>query len=82
MYGWGRGSGIFLDLCEKIFFLSTIPRGGLDPSQAEFLHLGVPVSGSKLHVADWLPICEKLMKRLGGWKGSSLRLGGWKGMPE
>ena len=34
------------------------------------------MSGSKLHVADWLPICEKLMKRLDGWKGSSLSLGG------
>jgi hypothetical protein len=22
-------------------------------------YLGVPVAGSRLHVADWLPICEK-----------------------
>jgi hypothetical protein len=29
-------------------------------------YLGVPVSGSRLHVADWLPIHEKLLKRLDG----------------
>ena len=34
-------------------------------------YLGVPVAGSRLHVADWIPICEKLLKRLDGWKGSS-----------
>lgn len=39
-------------------------------------HLGVPVAGSRLHVADWLPIGEKLMKILEGWKGSSLSLEG------
>jgi hypothetical protein len=39
-------------------------------------YLGIPVAGSRLHVADWLPICEKVMKRLDGWKGSSLSLGG------
>ena len=39
-------------------------------------YLGVPVAGSRLHVADWMPICEKLLKRLDGWKGSSLSLGG------
>ena len=39
-------------------------------------YLGVPVAGSRLHVADWMPICEKLLKRLNGWKGSSLSLGG------
>jgi len=38
-------------------------------------YLGVPVAGSRLHVADWLPICEKIMKRLDGWKDSSLSLG-------
>ena len=39
-------------------------------------YLGVPVAGSRLHVADWLPIIEKWMKRLDGWKGSALSLGG------
>jgi hypothetical protein len=39
-------------------------------------YLGVPVVGSRLHVADWLSIVEKLMKRLDGWKGSALSLGG------
>jgi mannosylglycoprotein endo-beta-mannosidase len=39
-------------------------------------YLGVPVAGSRLYIADWLPIIEKIMKRLDGWKGSSLSLGG------
>jgi hypothetical protein len=39
-------------------------------------YLGVPVAGSRLHVVDWLPICEKMLKRLDGWKGSALSLGG------
>jgi hypothetical protein len=38
-------------------------------------YLGVPVAGSRLHVADWMPISEKMVKRLDGWKGSSLSLG-------
>jgi hypothetical protein len=39
-------------------------------------YLGVPVSGSRLHIADWLPLNEKIMKRLDGWQGSSLSIGG------
>lgn len=39
-------------------------------------YLGVPVACSKLHVVDWLPVAEKLMKRLEGWKGSVLSFGG------
>lgn len=39
-------------------------------------YLGVPVSGSKLHVMDWLPLDEKLLKRLDGWKGNTLSIGG------
>jgi hypothetical protein len=39
-------------------------------------YLGVPMVGSRLHVADWMPISEKLFKRLDGWKGSVLSLGG------
>jgi hypothetical protein len=39
-------------------------------------YLGVPVTSSKLHVIDWLPVDEKLVKRLDGWKGSALSFGG------
>lgn len=39
-------------------------------------YLGVPMSGSRLHVADWILIEEKFFKKLDGWKGSSLSLGG------
>ena len=39
-------------------------------------YLGVHVSGSQLRVADWLPLVEKINKRLDGWKGGSLSLGG------
>jgi hypothetical protein len=39
-------------------------------------YLGVPVTSSKLHVVDWLPVNEKLIKRMDGWKGSALSFGG------
>ena len=39
-------------------------------------YLGVPVCGSRLHIKDWLPLDEKLTKRLGGWQGNSLSFGG------
>lgn len=29
-------------------------------------YLGVPVAGSRLHIADWIPLDEKSVKRLGG----------------
>jgi hypothetical protein len=38
--------------------------------------LRVPVSDSKIHIADWLPLTEKILKRLDGWQGSSLFIGG------
>lgn len=37
-------------------------------------HLGVPVSPSRLHVRDWLPLLEKTAKRLDVWKGSSMSI--------
>jgi mannosylglycoprotein endo-beta-mannosidase len=39
-------------------------------------YLGVPISGSRLHVKDWLFLDEKLLKRLDGWQGASLSYGG------
>lgn len=39
-------------------------------------YLGVPVSGSRLHVMNWLRLDEKILKRLDGWQGSSLSIGG------
>ena len=39
-------------------------------------YLGVPVSGSRLHISDWRPLVEKIDKRLDGWKGGTLSLGG------
>jgi hypothetical protein len=39
-------------------------------------YLGVPGSGSKLHIADWIPLTEKILKRLDGWQGSSLSIVG------
>ena len=34
-------------------------------------YLGVPVSPSRLHVIDWLPLEEKSKKRLAVWKGGN-----------
>jgi hypothetical protein len=39
-------------------------------------YLGVPVSGSRLHVKDWIPLNEKISKRLDGWQCASLSYGG------
>jgi len=39
-------------------------------------YLGVPVSPSRLKVADWLPLVEKGNKRLDVWKGRTLSIAG------
>lgn len=39
-------------------------------------YLGVPVSPSRLHISDWLPLIEKNNKRLDIWKGGSMSIAG------
>jgi len=39
-------------------------------------YLGVPVSGNRIQVSNWIPLVEKIEKRLDGWKGGALSLGG------
>lgn len=39
-------------------------------------YLGVPVSPSRLHVADWVPLVEKNAKKLDVWKGGSMFIPG------
>jgi hypothetical protein len=39
-------------------------------------YLGVPISPSRLKVADWLPLVEKGIKRLDVWKGGTLSIAG------
>ena len=39
-------------------------------------YLGVPVSPSRLHVADWTPLEEKNEKKLASWKGRCLSIAG------
>ena len=39
-------------------------------------YLGVPVSPSKLHVADWTHLVEKNKKKLDIWKGSAMSIAG------
>lgn len=39
-------------------------------------YLGVPVSLSRLHLIDWLPLIEKSDKKLGVWKGGSMSIAG------
>ena len=39
-------------------------------------YLGVPVSPSRLHVIDWLPLVEKNNKKLDPWKGSMMSIAG------
>ena len=39
-------------------------------------YLGVLVSGNGIQNSNWLPLVEKISKRLDGWKGGALSLGG------
>ena len=39
-------------------------------------YLGVPVSRNRIQISNWLPLVEKIAKRLDGWKGGALSLGG------
>lgn len=39
-------------------------------------YLGVPVSGSRLHVEDWIPAEECIYKRMDGWESGNLSIGG------
>lgn len=39
-------------------------------------YLGVPVSPSRLHLVDWLPLTEKYQKRLDVWKGDNMTMAG------
>jgi len=39
-------------------------------------YLGVPVSPSRLHVIDWLPLAEKSSKKLGIWKVGLMSIAG------
>jgi hypothetical protein len=41
-------------------------------------YLGVPVSPSRLHIADWLPLLEKSNKKLDIWKGGTMSIAGRK----
>jgi hypothetical protein len=40
-------------------------------------NIGVPISGAKLHVMDWLPLDEEVLKKIDGWKGGSLPFGSY-----
>ena len=37
-------------------------------------YLGVPVSPSRLHVADWQPLIDKSLKKLDVWKGGCMSI--------
>ena len=39
-------------------------------------YLGVLVSGNGIQNSNWLPLAEKISKRLDGWKGGALSMGG------
>lgn len=39
-------------------------------------YLGVPISPSKLHLINWLPLIEKCSKILDVWKGGSMTMAG------
>lgn len=39
-------------------------------------YLGVPISPSRLHIIDWIPLQEKNGKKLDVWKGGSMSIAG------
>lgn len=39
-------------------------------------YLGVPLSPSRLHISDWLPLVEKSAKKLDIWKGGAMSIAG------
>ncbi|KAK1290670.1 hypothetical protein QJS10_CPB18g00804 [Acorus calamus] len=39
-------------------------------------HLGLPLVAKKLRQQDWLPLLDRMVKRLAGWSGRMLSLGG------
>ena len=41
-------------------------------------YVGVPVSPSRLHIANWLPLIEKTNKKLDIWKGGAMSIAGRK----
>jgi hypothetical protein len=49
----------------------TCPIGNLPMK-----YLGVPIDNKKINKSLWVPMIEKLEKRLVGWQGRSLSLGG------
>ncbi len=49
---------------------------GCPPQSFPLIYLGLPLSPSRLRKADYLPLLEKLDKRLAAWKGSTLSRGG------
>jgi hypothetical protein len=59
---------------EKAIFFADIMNCAIGEWPIKYLR--VPVTSSKLHIVDWMPVDEKLLKRLDGWKGNALSLGG------
>lgn len=39
-------------------------------------YLGVPISPSRLHVCDWVPLIDKSAKKLDVWKGGTMSIAG------
>ncbi|WVZ79760.1 LOW QUALITY PROTEIN: hypothetical protein U9M48_027301 [Paspalum notatum var. saurae] len=44
--------------------------------KSEVIMINVPVSPSKHHISDWLPLEEKILKRLESWKSGSMPIAG------
>ncbi|GAU43919.1 hypothetical protein TSUD_28600 [Trifolium subterraneum] len=44
--------------------------------QIPFIYLGLPIGGNPRRHSLWIPLLEKIRKRLSGWKSHSLSMGG------
>jgi len=77
--GWGsinfyKSTLIFLgDILAKSFLISLIFNCPI--KRVPILCLGFPLSIGSLRRSQWLPLIEKVQRRLTGWKGRLLSLG-------
>jgi hypothetical protein len=85
LYIYEKMSGLKIDFGKsEIIMVSSDEQKALQYSELincatgvwPIKYLGVLVSGSRLHVKDWMALNLKIIKRLEGWQCSSLSYGG------
>lgn len=85
LYGFELASGLHINFHKSSLFLLEYNEdkhlflaNALNCKQGYFplTYLGIPLRPGRLLREDWLPLIERVDKRLAGWKGASLSRGG------